>query len=130
MQRLPADDDPMLERVRRIREREYLFIDTLDEFYTNFHTAMYPSYQGWRQASYEQVILFNELEAQSRTRAIGGTLAIVGGIASIYESDSGYVDAGGLVSILGGATLINSAIQRKQEARCPSGKNPRTWQRC
>ena len=122
IRRLPAEGDPMLERVRRIREREYLFIDTLDEFYTNFHTQMYPSYQNWRRASYEQVILFDELEAQARTRTIGGTLAIVGGIASIYESDNGYVDAGGLVSIVGGATLINSAIQRKQEAAVQAEK--------
>lgn len=114
--RMPAEADPMLERVRRIREREYLFIDTLDEYYTNFYRQMFPSYQGWRSASYEQVILYEKLREQSRARAIGGTLAIVGGVASIYESDNGYVDAGGLVSVVSGATMIGSAITKRHEA--------------
>ena len=36
--------DPTLERVRKVREREYLFIDTLDDYFGNFHAQMYPTY--------------------------------------------------------------------------------------
>ncbi len=114
--RLPAENDPMLARVRRVREREYLFIDTLDEHYANFHRQMYPAYQSWRRASYEQAIAYKELKAQAKARAIGGTLAIVGGIAAIYESSDAYVDASGIVGIIAGATLITSAVQKRHEA--------------
>lgn len=114
--RLPAENDPMLARVRRVREREYLFIDTLDEHYANFYRQMYPSYQSWRRASYEQAIAYKELKAQAKARAIGGTLAIVGGIAAIYESSDAYVDASGIVGIIAGATLITSAVQKRHEA--------------
>jgi len=114
--RLPAENDPMLARVRRVREREYLFIDTLDDYYANFHRQMYPSYQNWRRASYDEAIAYEELRAQSRARAIGGTLAIVGGVAAIYESSDAYVDASGLVGVLAGATLISSAVQKRHEA--------------
>ena len=120
--RLPADADPMLARVRKIREREYLFIDTLDEYYTNFYRQMYPTYQNWRKASYDQVIAYEELRAQSKARMIGGTLAIVGGVAGIYESDNGFVDAGGLVSIGAGASLIGSAISKRHEAALEAEK--------
>ena len=48
IRRLPADNDPALERVRQVREREYIFIDTLDEYFGSFHSRMYPAYQGWR----------------------------------------------------------------------------------
>ena len=114
--RLPSDDDPMLQRVRKIREREYLFIDTLDDYYSNFHRQMYPAYQDWRRAAYEEAIVYKELKAQARARMIGGTMAIVGGVAAIYESSDAYVDASGLVGVLSGATLIASSIQKRNEA--------------
>lgn len=114
--RLPAEQDPMLERVRKIREREYLFIDTLDEYYTNFYRQMYPSYQGWRRASYDQAIAYKRLKAQAKSRTIAGALSIVGGVAAIYESSDAYVDASGLVGVTSGASLIMSAIQKRNEA--------------
>src|SRR5690606_6073951 len=43
LKRLPAPDDPNLARVQRVREREYLFIDTLDEYYENYYRNMRPS---------------------------------------------------------------------------------------
>ncbi len=114
--RLPAPDDPMLERVRRVREREYLFIDTLDEYYANFHRNMYRPYNQWRAATYDEAIALRELEAQSRGKAWAGAGAIIGGIGAIYESDNAYVDAAGLVSIAAGAALIKSAVAKKNEA--------------
>jgi hypothetical protein len=114
--RLPADDDPMLTRVRKVREREYLFIDTLDEYYANFHRQMYPAYQDWRRASYDQAIAYKELKAQARSRAIGGTMAIIGGVAAMYESSDAYVDASGVVGVIAGASLITSAVQKRHEA--------------
>ncbi len=114
--RLPAPDDPMLERVRRVREREYLFIDTLDEYYANFHRNMYRPYHQWRAATYDEAITLRELEAQSRGKAWAGAGAIIGGIGAIYESDNAYVDAAGLVSIAAGAALIKSAVAKRNEA--------------
>lgn len=114
--RLPAENDPMLERVRRVREREYLFIDTLDEYYANFYRQMYPAYQDWRRASYDQAIAYQELRAQSRARVLGGTMAIIGGVAAMYESNNAYVDASGIVGVVAGASLITSAVQKRHEA--------------
>lgn len=117
LRRLPAQDDPMLERVRKIREREYLFIDTLDEYFENFHREMYPSYQSWRRASYEEAIAYKELKAQARSRTIGGAVAIAGGIAAMTESNNSYVDTSGLVSVISGAMLMKSAIAKRDEAQ-------------
>jgi len=117
LKRLPAEDDPMLNRVRRVREREYLFIDTLDEYYENFHREMYPAYQSWRRATYEEAIAFKELKAQSTARAIGGVVAIAGGIAAMSESSNAYVDTSGLVSIMSGAMLLKTAISKRDEAQ-------------
>lgn len=54
--RLPAREDPMLSRVNRIREQEYLFIDTADEQYAELYTEMMPVYDLWRQFQREQVV--------------------------------------------------------------------------
>ena len=107
----------MLGRVRKIREREYLFIDTLDEYFENFRREMYPSYQGWRRASYEEAIAYKELKAQARARTIGGAVAIAGGIAAMTESSNSYVDTSGLVSVISGAMLMKSAIAKRDEAQ-------------
>ncbi len=114
--RLPASDDPMLARVRQVREREYLFIDTLDKYYANFHRNMYRPYHGWRAATYDEAITLRKLEAQSRGKVLAGAGAIVGGIGAIYESDNAYVDAAGLVSIAAGAALVKNAVKKRNEA--------------
>jgi hypothetical protein len=64
--RLPAEDDPMLQRVRMLRERDHLFVDTLQEYYRDFSDEMYGPYQEWRKLSYEEVIAYQELKAESR----------------------------------------------------------------
>lgn len=117
LRRLPAEDDPMLTRVRKVREREYLFIDTLDEYYENFQREMYPAYQSWRKATYDEAIAYNELKAQSRARAIGGAVAIAGGIAAMSESSNAYVDTSGIVSVMSGAMLLKTAIAKRDEAQ-------------
>jgi len=43
--RLPASDDPMLDRVRKVRDREFLFIDTINEHYSNFYGEMWEPYE-------------------------------------------------------------------------------------
>lgn len=54
LRRLPAADDPMLARVRMIRDREYLFVDTVDEQYRELAEALQPAYDLWRQFTREQ----------------------------------------------------------------------------
>lgn len=117
LRRLPAENDPTLARVRKIREREYLFIDTLDEHYDNFHRMMYTSYQDWRQATYNEEISLKKLRAQSRSRAIAGTVGLVGGIAAAQASDSAIGRVGGFVGIAGSAGILKSAISKRAEAQ-------------
>jgi len=55
LQRLPARGDPMMQRIDRIREQEYLFIDTIDEQYAELYTEMTQVYDLWRQFQREQL---------------------------------------------------------------------------
>ncbi|CAA0118373.1 Uncharacterised protein [Halioglobus japonicus] len=70
--RLPAEDDPMLARVVRIRNQEYLFIDTVDEQYARLAEAMAPTYNLWRQYSAEQAQYRDDYEARVASRSSQG----------------------------------------------------------
>ena len=54
--RLPADGDPMMARIDRIRNQEFLFIDTVDEQYSRLSAELAPTYHLWRQFDQEQAL--------------------------------------------------------------------------
>ena len=115
IKRLPADSDPMLERVRNLRQRNYVFVDTLQGYYGGFADEMYSPYQEWRKLSYEEVVALRELESESNTRLLAGAAAIVAGIAA-QGSSSEYANAAGVVGIIGGASVLKSGLEKRAEA--------------
>ena len=52
---LPSEDDPLFQRVQRIRESEYLFADSVDQHYESLHKQIGPTYAWWRYYSYELI---------------------------------------------------------------------------
>jgi hypothetical protein len=70
--RLPAADDPMMARVQRIQNQEYLFIDTVDEQYVELYQAMAPVYNLWRQYGREQAIYKVEYQQRAANRESHG----------------------------------------------------------
>ena len=115
IRRLPADDDPMLERIRSIRDRDYLFIDTLQEHYASFNNQMERPYQEWRKQSYGEVIALRELRKTARDQLIGGVAAVVAGIAAA-SSGSNATRAAGNVAIAGGGYMVKSGLDKRSEA--------------
>jgi hypothetical protein len=49
IQRLPAENDPMLERIERIRGVEYVITDAVDTKYQELHTEIASIYDLWRE---------------------------------------------------------------------------------
>ncbi|MEM0954103.1 MAG: hypothetical protein AAGI24_08175 [Pseudomonadota bacterium] len=115
IQRLPALDDPMLLRVRKIRERDYLFIDTLQDYYASFNGQMLGPYQEWRKQSYTEAVALQELRAESQRRLIAGVVAVAAGIAGA-ASDNRGARAAGNVAIAGGGYLVKSGLDKRAEA--------------
>ena len=116
IRRLPAPDDPMLSRVRMIREREYLFIDTLDEYFSSFANEMFNPYQNWRRATYSEAIAYREERNKARARLLAGTAGIVAGIAA-QTSDNTVTQYAGTMGIIGGAMMIKSGIAKRADAQ-------------
>jgi hypothetical protein len=116
IRRLPAENDPMLARVRQIRERDSLFVDTLQDYYNGFAQQMAAPYQDWRRESYTEGLAYKELRQQAAMRTVAGIAAIVGGIA-MQGGDSASTRAAGTVGILGGAGMIKSGMDKRAEAK-------------
>ena len=110
--RMPSEEDPMLRRVRQIREREYLFIDTLDEYYGDFASRMYPSYQKWREGSYEDAIAYREERNKARAKLLAGGLMIASG-AAMQRSSTRATEYAGFAGVIGGAGEVLGAIQAR-----------------
>jgi outer membrane lipoprotein SlyB len=116
IQRLPAEDDPMLARVRAIRERDRQYIDTLQGYYTNFDAQMYDPYQEWRKNSYATVIELQEIQAESTRNLIIGGVAVLAGIAAATSGDSSVTRTAGQIGVLGGGLLVKSGLDKRNEA--------------
>lgn len=115
--RLPAKNDPMLERVITIRERDYMFVDTLQEYYKGFGNQMLVPYQEWRKLSYEEAIALQELQAESTRQLILGGVALIAGIAGATSGDSDATRMAGNVAIIGGGYLLKSGLEKRNEAQ-------------
>jgi hypothetical protein len=115
LERLPAENDPMLSRVRKIRERDYLFIDTLQAHYANFNGQMANPYQEWRKLSYEEAIALQELKAEATRKLITGAAMVIAGIAAQSSGDSISRSAGN-VAVLGGGSIFKAGMSARAEA--------------
>jgi len=114
--RLPADNDPYLARLREIRQRDNMFVDTVQDYYATFAREMRGPYDSWRQQSYHETLTVQEMERSSRRRFILGTAAIVGGIAAATSSNAA-VRTGSIVGVGAGAYMVKSGFDRSAEAR-------------
>lgn len=116
LNRLPAPDDPMLARIRQIREREYLFVDTLEEYYLDFRQKMHGPYQDWRKSTFEEAIALQELRAKARANTLAGAGAVLMGLAG-QVSDSVVARTAGQVGIIGGGVLLTQGFKYRAEAK-------------
>ena len=107
IKRLPADDDPMMERLLKIREREYMYADTLNEQYDEFYNEMWPSYENWRQLNMTERKAMRKIKKEALTRQIIGALLIAGAVAagSIDSRSTGALQVG--MIMIGGQVIIS-----------------------
>ncbi len=106
VQRLPARNDPTMRNVRRVREREFMFIDTLDAYYAEYVRRIRPIYDTWRQATYREAMAGHELRELRRRRVVAGTLSIIGGLLGGPATMSG---------ISTGAELLQDSFAKRDE---------------
>ena len=114
---LPSDDDPLLQRIRDIRERDFMFIDTVQDYYATYVRKMRLPYDSWREQSYRETIELRELEASARRRFVAGAASVVAGIAAATQGSNYGTQIGGAAAVGAGAYLIRSGFDKRAEAQ-------------
>lgn len=114
--RLPAEGDPMMVRIRQIRERDYLFVDTLQEYYGRYVKGMKTPYQTWRKESYNEVIAMRTMQRKANNQKLIGAASIIAGIFATGHS-SGAARAAGTVAVAGGSYIIKDGFDRDAESQ-------------
>lgn len=115
LRRLPAEDDPMLSRVRGLRQRHYVFIDSLQGHYSGFTEDMYGPYQEWRKASYDDTVALRQQEAKAQQDMIAGGATIIAGVLA-QTSGNRAMRSAGAVSVMGGGILLKRGLNRRDLA--------------
>lgn len=114
--KLPADNDSILVRVRKIRERDYLYIDTMQDYYDSFTQQMHLAYQDFRRASYDSVVKARQLNRQGNQRIVAGIGAILAGIYGRSEADTRIASDAGTATAAVGGFALKSGLDKKQQA--------------
>jgi hypothetical protein len=119
LNRLPAADDPMFDRTQRVRQRERLFLETLDQHYLQFSSEAMQPYDSWREYAREEAISVRELTKSARWRTGMGIATIVASIVYGSNSNSGDFSDRLIRDALMyvGVDMIRASQVRKQEKR-------------
>jgi hypothetical protein len=86
--RLPAENDPTVARLRQIRERDRLVVDTLNEHYANFYYGIAMPYRNWRKVTREESVAYRQVKRSARIQTLVGVVILAGSLAAETENSS------------------------------------------
>ncbi|MEY4376598.1 MAG: hypothetical protein RJB26_1148, partial [Pseudomonadota bacterium] len=119
--RLPAEDDPLLQRVRTIEQRDDAVIDTVSDYYDGFSERLHDPYGNWRRYTHDEIETRDKLRRQANARKVLGAAAVLAGI--LVPDNCGTNACNRAVSvaragaIYGGVQAVMSGISKGQEAK-------------
>jgi len=117
VKRLPAADDPVVQRMQRVRERDYALVDTLNEHYANFGSSMAVPYTEWRKYTHEELEAEAQAKREALTRQVLGAVAVVGGIMAGSETNSSAGSAAATAAVIGGMYAFKSGLDKRAEIK-------------
>lgn len=118
--RLPADNDPSVARLRQIRERDRLVVDTLNEHYANFYYGIAIPYHSWRKTAREESVNYRQVKRSSMMQTLIGAVVLAGSLA--YDTNSSSRSSRNMqrglqnVAIGQGLETMIAGITRRSEA--------------
>jgi hypothetical protein len=121
--RLPAEGDPLYERVERIRARDGDLIDTVSDYYGTFSDAVKEPYGDWRRYSFDEIAKEEKLKTQARTRMLMGAAAVLGSILVSSQCSGGNYDCQRIedavrtAATVGGIAGIVSGLKKGADAK-------------
>lgn len=114
LNRLPADDDPHMNRLMAVRERDYMYIDTLNQYYDGFYAGMWPAYTNWRKLDLTERLAREEIEKSAMLRKAGGALLVAMAILLEATQTGASNVLNGLLVVSGGQVFMSGINLSKQ----------------
>ncbi len=115
--RLPAQNDPMVDRLRSIQARDHLVVDTLNEHYANFYYGIAIPYEGWRRVSREEHVNYRMVKKSGLQKILLGAAVVLGSV-EVGNGGSGYARrSASRVGINKGFKTIMAGLTRRKEAK-------------
>jgi hypothetical protein len=114
LERIPAENDPMFERVAAIRYRDQMFVDNMQDRYDSFSSDISDSYRYWQSQSCAQVERKREARNKAIMKGLAGALLIVGAVAAGSDNNYGNDYAAVAAGAAGGALLVSSWKDSKE----------------
>jgi hypothetical protein len=115
--RLPARDEPMLERIEEVRLRDEMFVDTMGIHYQNFASRLESNYWYWRETSSQELYAKEALRREQIARGVGSVLtiaaiALTGAFASAPAAISAAIAGASIIQYQ--MQLISALSQQRQ----------------
>ena len=114
---MPAENDPMLERINVLRVRDDMFTDAMQTTFQNFAGNMDEDYFKWRQESSVEYQAMKKAKAQATGRILGGILAAAAGVVVAAETKGTVGDAAAIGLIGAGAVGVASGVKKNKQAK-------------
>ena len=116
--RLPSEDDQMLLRIRRLRERDYMLTDTLDTHYENLYHEMDEAYTNWRKTRLDEINLIREMDSKkNKERAKGILMILAGAVAgAVIDHNTGSSTATAVIVGAAAASGVSAIVRAKEIA--------------
>lgn len=118
--RLPAENDPSVARMRQIRERDRLVVDTLNEHYANFYYGIAIPYRNWRKNARAETVKFRQEKRSAQMQALVGVVVLAGSTQINTSSSSRNTRninrALQYQGITRGLNTVFNALQRNRDA--------------
>ena len=116
IERLPAENDSILERIDMIRERDDLYVDTMQDYYDAFSREMHLPYQDFRRASYDSVVKSRQLRKRGNRQVIAGIAGVIAGIYGRLTSGTMMQFDGSTAAAAAGGYAVKQGLQTQQRA--------------
>ena len=105
----------MIERIAKVREREAMFVDVLNQHYAYFFEEMEQPYDDWRKFAYQEETALDQMRRKARTQKILGAIAVLGAV--LVQPSSGAEAAIRDVAVLGGMAAVQAGFATSKEAK-------------
>ena len=113
--RLPAEDDPLWQRVNQISVRNAMFYEALNNTYDPFYRKMWAPYLEWRRYNLVEQLSIRQARSDSIKQAAAGIIMIAAAILlEVHDVDNASTIRD--VLVLGGSQVIINGINISKQA--------------